>query len=132
MRNPGLSLLFVVFSIGLAAAAPKPHVVSFGKTIMVKWLVGTTEAHAIDLKVRALYVDGRLKEFTTGTAPEATDRLFVVQRAYRLNDSLHGEAVPRWIWQRGGWLLADRGSGRISPLNLPDFDTYYSAASWLR
>ena len=41
-------------------------------------------------------------------------------------------AAPRWQWQRGGWLLVDRLTGRISPINLPEFDAFYSAASWYR
>ena len=40
--------------------------------------------------------------------------------------------APRWQWQRGGWLLVDRLTGRVSPINLPEFDAFYSAASWYR
>src|SRR5439155_15277639 len=39
---------------------------------------------------------------------------------------------PRWYWQRGGWLLMDRVTGRVAPINLPDFEPLYSAASWYR
>jgi len=86
------------------------------------------------LKVRPLLVDARVKEFTFGQAHDVTDRLFVVRRAFRVNDSLPQEAAspPRWEWQRGGWLLVDRTTGRISPINLPEFDGFYSAASWYR
>ena len=51
-----------------------------------------------------------------------------------MNDALpeEGTAIPRWKWQRGGWLLVDRVSGHISQLTLPEFDTYYSAPSWYR
>jgi hypothetical protein len=35
-------------------------------------------------------------------------------------------------WQCGGWLLVDRTTGHITPINLPDFDAVYSAASWYR
>jgi hypothetical protein len=38
----------------------------------------------------------------------------------------------RWQWQRGGWPLVDRLSGRVSPLSLPEFDPFYSTASWYR
>jgi len=50
--------------------------------------------------------------------------MFVVRRAYRVNDSLPGEAAsqPRWLWQRGRWLLVDRNTSRISQIKLPDFD----------
>ncbi len=46
--------------------------------------------HTTPMKVRALYVDGKLKEFVTGEMHEVTDRLFVVRRAYRLNNNLPG------------------------------------------
>jgi hypothetical protein len=49
-----------------------------------------------------------------------------------VNDSLPEEAAPRWQWQRGGWLLVDRGTGRVAPLALPEFDAFYSAVSWYR
>lgn len=116
-----------------AAAASKPHVIAFGKVTAVKWLVGPAEDKALDLKVRALYVDTRLKEFTLGAPHEITDRLFVVRRVFRINDNLPEEsAAPHWHWQRGGWLLVDRVTGRISQILLPEFDPYYSTASWYR
>ena len=40
------------------------------------------------LKIRALLVDGRVSEWTTGDAHDVTDRSFVVRRALRINDSL--------------------------------------------
>jgi len=87
----------------------------------------------MDLRIRPLFVDGRTKEFTTGTAHDVTDRVFVVQRAYRLNDLLPEEVGPnRWRWERGGWLLVDRISGRVQPVLLPAFDAYYSEVSWFR
>ena len=49
-------------------------------------LAGETE-----LKVRALVVDGAVKEWTTGDAHDVTDRSFVVRRAIKLNDSLPSE-----------------------------------------
>jgi hypothetical protein len=55
-----------------------------------------------------------------------------VRRAFRVNDSLTDEVTPRWQWQRGGWLLVDRTTGRVSAINLPDYDAFYSAASWYR
>ncbi len=84
------------------------------------------------LKIRALVVDGHVKEYVLGAPHEVTDRLFVVRRAFRANDSLPGDPAPRWQWQRGGWLLVDRQSGRISAINLPEYDSVYSAASWYR
>jgi len=117
------------------AAAPKPHVIAFGKWISAKW-PNATGQKLLDLKVRPLFVDTRLKEYTTGTPHELTDRLFVVRRAFRVNDALPSENAhsnaPRWQWQRGGWLLVDRLTGRVSQLNLPEFDPFYSTASWYR
>lgn len=125
---------FVVLWAASAVAVPKPHVISFGKWTPAKWFVGSADNKALDLKIRALYVDTRLKEFTTGPAHEITDRLFVVRRMFRLNDMLPEEtgASPRWLWQRGGWLLVDRVTGRVTQVNLPEFDPFYSTASWYR
>jgi hypothetical protein len=88
----------------------------------------------LDIKIRALYVDARLKEYTTGAPHEVTDRLFVVRRMFRLNDTLPAEtnATTRWVWERGGWLLVDRVTGRVTQINLPEFDPFYSTASWYR
>ena len=63
-------------------AAAKPHVITFGKSTQVRWLAGADENTPIELKVRALYVDGKLKEFTIGSPHEITERLFVVRRAF--------------------------------------------------
>ncbi len=132
------SALFVLLAIFLlprtAGGAPKPHVLSFGKWTTVKWFVGVNQDKPLDLKVRALYVDSRLKEFTLGTPHDVTDRLIVVRRAFRLNDALPEEAtsIPNWRWQRGGWLLVDRITGHVSPINLPEFDAFYSKAAWYR
>ena len=76
------------------------------------------------IKIRALIVDGRVKEYVLGAPHEVTERLFVVRRAFRVNDSLPEDSAPRWQWQRGGWLLVDRVTGHISPINLPEFDAY--------
>ena len=117
-----------------AAAAPRQHVLTFGKWMPVKLFLGPDEDKAVDVKIRSLYVDGRLREFTTGEPHDVTDRVFVVRRAYRLNDWLPSDqgTAHKWKWQCGGWLLVDRDSGRVSRLNLPNFDAFYSLASWYR
>ncbi len=131
-RTLHLLLCGVMFS-GTATGASRAHVVSLGKWMPIKWCVGTAANHCLELKARALYVDGKLKEFTLGGTHEVTERLFVVQRAFRVNDALPAEAAgARWVWQRGGWLVVDRSSGRITPVSLPEFDAYYSVASWYR
>src|SRR5579862_7499371 len=125
--------VFVVVSVGCApcGAVTKPHVITFGKWVSAKW-PNATGQKLFDLKVRPLIVDTRLKEYTTGTPHELTDRLFVVRRAFRINDALPKESGARWQWQRGGWLLVDRLTGHISQLSLPEFDPFYSTASWYR
>jgi hypothetical protein len=129
------AVLAFMLSAGSALGSPKPHVISFGKWTSVKWCVGPHEDKCLDLKARALYVDNRMKEFALGASHDVTERLLVVRRVFRVNDSLPGETVsaPRWVWQRGGWLLVDRMSGHIfSSITLPEFDSYYSVASWYR
>jgi hypothetical protein len=131
-----LLLLVVVIQSGLVAAASKPHVITFGKWTAVQWFpdAGPADEKPLFLKVRPLVIDARVKEFTLGVPHDITDRLFVVRRAFRANDSLPQESTspPHWQWQRGGWLLVDRLTGHISPINLPEFDVFYSAASWYR
>lgn len=130
-----LAFLLAILPIGLrATAASKPHVVSLGKAMPVKLFVGPSEDKTVDITVRALYVDTKLKDFTTGDAHDVTDREFVIRRAYRINDALPEDQrkTPKWLWQRGGWLLVDRVSGRISLVKLPDFDAFYSEVSWYR
>jgi len=114
-------------------AAPKPHVVALGKWTSVKWQAGDDEGKPVDVRIRPLYVDGRTKEFTLGPTHDVTDHAFVVQRMFRLNDSLPQDAGPaRWRWERGGWLLADRVTGKVQQITLQEFDPYYSAVNWFR
>jgi hypothetical protein len=138
MRRKLRSLLALLLMIGtffhaLSAAAPKIHIIAFGKWMSVQWVSGTgADDKSVTLKIRALVVDGRVKEYVLGAPHEVTDRLFVVRRVFRVNDSLPEDSNPRWQWQRGSRLLVDRTTGRIAPINLPDFDVLYSVASWYR
>jgi len=134
MRSYSLFAVIFFLLVPSSWAVTKPHVITFGKVTAVKWFVGPAEDKPLDLKIRALYVDARLKEYTQGSTHDVTDRLFVVRRVFRVNDSLPEEsaAAPRWHWQRGGWLLIDRVTGKISQIGLPEFDAYYSTASWYR
>lgn len=136
MKASGSRRLFRMFvcTVALSAVAlgaAKVHVISFGKWMPVQWSPDSNGAPRT-LKIRPLIVDARVKEYVLGPSHEVTDRLFVVRRAFRVNDSLPEDPAPRWQWQRGGWLMVDRVSGKISPINLPEFDALYSSASWYR
>jgi hypothetical protein len=130
-------LIFLAFA-AYAAGATKVHVITFGKWTTVHDIADSAAATEADkpltLKIRSLSVDARIKEFTFGAVHDVTDRVFVVQRAFRINDNLPQDpaTTPHWQWQRGGWLLVDRVSSRISPVNLPEFDAMYSVVSWYR
>ena len=134
LMRRALLFLAVVVMILSAAATGKVHVVSLGKATPVKLPIGPSEQESLDITVRPLLVDGQVKDFTTGESHDVTDREFVVRRAYRINDALPGDShkTPKWLWQRSGWLLVDRKSGRITLLKLPDFDPFYSQVSWYR
>jgi len=129
-----LVLAWPAFAVATLAAASRDHVINFGAPIQVQWFVGTQEENALKLRVRPLYVDGKLKDFTTGQARDITDRAFVVRKVYRVNDRLPSDAkqTPKWKWQRAGWLLVDRPTGRVTELHLPELDPFYSTASWYR
>lgn len=134
MRYLGVPVLLLVLSISTSAAT-RPKVISFSGWTKVPFFLGPNEDKAIDIKIRSLLVDGRIKEFTTGDVHDVTDRYFVVRRAFRVNDYLPDDSDPkshRWKWQRGGWLLVDRSTARVSSLSLPDYDPFYSSASWFR
>jgi len=131
-------LVCVLLLTGAAGAATKVHLITFGRWTSAQWFIGSSAddkpliIKPLNIKIRAMMVDGRVKEYTLGAPHEVTDRLFVVRRVFRVNDSLPEDSGPRWQWQRGGWLLVDRLTARVSPINLPEFDAYYSAASWYR
>ncbi len=131
MKKIALSAFVLWIGVAESAGVPKAHVINFGKWTSVKW-PDATGNKLLDLRVRPLYVDTRLREYTTGATHELTDRLFAVRRAFRVNDALPAENGVRWQWQRGGWLLVDRVSGKVSQLTLPEFDPFYSTASWYR
>lgn len=118
-------------------AAPKVHTVTLGPSRRVAYTQpdATPDDKADEtssLRVRALYVDDRLKEWTTGEAHDITDRTFAVRRALRINDALPTDKAPRWMWQPGPWLTVDRVSGHITALHLPDFDSAVSDVVWYR
>lgn len=115
-----------------ASAAPRQHSVFLGKWRSVKTLSDSGEGREVN--VRRLIVDDRVREYTSGPAHDVTDRLFVVRRAYRVNDALpqDGQSAPRWVWRLDGWISVDRATGHVAQLNLPAFDVETSEASWYR
>ena len=125
----GFALLVLM---GNSLAAPKAHTVILGKWRAVQ--VRSDSGEAQEIKVRELIVDGRLREYSTGQTHDVTDRLFVVRRAYRVNDSLPEETgkPPQWVWRLGGWISVDRQTGHVAQLSLPSFDGESSEASWYR
>ncbi len=142
-----IALLFAMFFAiaSAASAAPRKHTVSLGAVRKVPYSKAGDPSGAAAgedaLKIRALLVDGVLKEWTTGDAHDVTDRSFVVRRVIRLNDALPSDKPPEkpaanpashWVWQRGPWLLVDRVTGRVTALHLPDYDPGVSQVSWFR
>jgi hypothetical protein len=125
------SLLMLLLAAS-ATAAPREHAVFLGRWRTVKALADSGEAR--EVQIRSLMIDGRTREYTSGPNHEVTDRLFVVRRAYRVNDSLPEDLqkTPRWIWRLGGWISVDRMTGHVAQLNLPAFDSENSQASWYR
>src|SRR5579864_3696224 len=114
-------LLLGMFFTRMAHSAAKTHVIAFGKWMTVSWDGGSgADGKAPTIRIRALIVDGRVKEYVLGASHEVTERLFVVHRVFRVNDGLPEDSAPRWVWQRGGWLLVDRATGRVSAVNLPE------------
>lgn len=135
MKRSGLVVTAFLILCLPVLAATKPKVITFGSWSKVPFFVGPHEEKSIDIKIRSLMVDGKIKEFTTGDTHDVTDRYFAVRRAFRVNDWLPDDPDPkshRWKWQRGGWLLVDRMSARITQLNLPEFDPFYSSGAWFR
>lgn len=132
------ALGLLVLSPFCFGAARKAHVVVLGAVRQVPYSKAGDPAGAVGgestLKIRALIVDGVVKEWTTGEAHDVTDRSFVVRRALRLNDELPGEkaAPAHWVWQRGPWLLVERTTGHETALKLPDYDPGVSHVSWFR
>lgn len=121
----------------LFAAGPKIHTVTLGPTRRVAYTQpdATPDSKSDEtssLRIRALLVDDRQKEWTTGEVHDITDRTFAVRRALHINDSLATDKVARWQWEPGPWLSVDRVTGHITALHLPDFDPVVSDAVWYR
>jgi hypothetical protein len=134
MRFASRMLLVLVFMALLpgAAAKPRKHTVFLGQWHTIK--TPSDSGKAGQLRVRQLWIDETLKEYTSGPVHSITDRVFVIRRAYRVNDALpeNKDRKPRWIWRLGGWISVDRSTGHVAQLTLPVFDAETSEASWYR
>jgi hypothetical protein len=131
-----LLVLLLLIAPSVGAATPKVHTVTLGPVRRVPYTPPEATAdnkseEATTLRVRAMFVDDRQKEWTVGEMHEVTDRTFVIRRALRINDSLPGESA-RWTWQPGPWLMVDRVTGHVTALHLPAFDPDISEAVWFR
>ena len=147
-RKSWLAIVAIVILLSVLpvihAAPRKVHTVVLGAMKKVPYSkIGDPAGAAAgetELKIRALLVDGVLKEWTTGEAHDVTDRSFVVRRVLKINDALPSEKSPKklmrpaspWVWQRGPWLLVDRVTGHIVALKLPDYDPSVSHVAWFR
>ena len=135
-----LAALLMARSQSALHAARKVHTVFLGVAKHVPYSKAGDPSGAgvgeTQLRIRALLVDGQVKEWTTGEVHEVTDRSFLVRRALRLNDALPGEkpggTKETWVWQRGPWLMVDRVTGHVTALKLPDYDPGVSQVSWFR
>src|ERR1700722_13309586 len=90
--------MFFTAAAGRAAAERKRHSVVLGTARKVPYSKAGDPSGAAagedSLKIRALLVDGVLKEWTTGDMHDVTDRSFVVRRVIRLNDTLPSDQAP--------------------------------------
>ncbi len=119
-------LSLTLFTTLSANAAPrKAHTVVLGAVRHVPYSRTGDPASAVAgesvLDIRALLVDGVLKEWTTGDAHDVTDRSFVVRRVIRLNDALPTDKPGRAglekslaARQASGYGSADRGCWLIA------------------
>jgi hypothetical protein len=133
MRSWCSRFLMIVALAVSGFAAPRRHTVAWGRWRVVR-TANNEDGRAQQVRVRPMFVDGRLREYVTGQQHDVTDRLVVVRRVRRVNDSLPGEdgGKPRWLWQFDTWLSVDRLTGHVAQLNFPAFDPGISQASWYR
>jgi hypothetical protein len=111
-----------------AAIASGGHAVAWGAWKPISLVSGQ------QVKVRALVIDGRVKEYSTGTSHQVTETLSVARRVFRLNNALPNDSAkdPQWVWELGGWMSINSATGHIAELKLPEFDPHSSEASWFQ
>jgi len=82
----------------------------------------------VSITVRPLYLDTKLKEYTAGPVHDITDRVFVIRRAYRVNDRCrrNRQRSHAGCGNVEAGSLVERNTGRIRQIKLLDFYPYYS------
>ncbi|HLJ29821.1 MAG TPA: hypothetical protein VKY85_24140 [Candidatus Angelobacter sp.] len=123
LPNPAIVLLLLG-----AAVVSQGHVVAWGAWKQVALASGQ------QTKIRPLVIDGRVKEYAIGEPHQITETLSVARRVIRLNNALPNEPAkhPEWVWQLDGWISINSGTGHISELKLPEFESHSSEASWFQ
>jgi hypothetical protein len=89
-----------------------PILSRFGPWLKVHLFVGPDADHVQDMKIRSLNLDGRSREFTVGEPHDIADKVFIVRRAYRMNEAPTNQ--PEWKWHSakiGGELYSVPVSG---------------------
>jgi hypothetical protein len=119
-----------------AQAAPrKAHTVVLGATQKVAYSkVGDPAGAAAgeqELKIRALRVDGVLKEWTTGEAHDVTDRSFVVRRAIKLNDALPSDNPSEKLAPGEKPATGDKATAGVKPPEKSAEKPARAASTWV-
>jgi hypothetical protein len=132
MVSSAWRLLIVCGFAASSLAAPRQHTVVLGKWHTVKAVGESGDGNQV--RMRGLIIDERIREYTVGEPHQVTNRLFVIRRIQRVNDSLPQEDGQRlrWIWRLEGWISVDRQTGHVALLNLPAFDSGVSQVNWYR
>jgi hypothetical protein len=135
----GERITVVILAVLLAAlpavqaAERKAHVVVLGATRKVAYSRAGDPAGAAagenELRVRALLVDGVLKEWTTGDSHDVTDRSFVVRRVIKLNDSLPSDASATAVKTGDKPATVDKATDGVKPASARAASTARAASA---
>lgn len=122
--------MFRILSLFMVTAtlAGQGHVVDWGAWKPITLVSGQ------QIKIRPVIIDGRIKEYSTGSVHQVTETLSVARRVFRLNNALPSETAknPQWVWQLGAWMSINSTTGHVIDLKLPEFDPQSSEASWFQ
>jgi hypothetical protein len=101
MRYFNIAVALLILTVS-ANAASKSHVMSLGKPMPTKLLLGPSDEQELNISVRPLYLDTKAQGMHDRPAHDITDRAFVIRRAHRGNPSLPTESsAQRWLPARG-------------------------------